>query len=199
MDGGLNDDYAPKSPDLTPVDTSNPPELDLHPQHQQYRGSLSHIRIPLTPGGQLVINSPWSSISRQGGFTYPDPRLPHIQTQLPNSAQAQLVSSPTSYFNLPSADMGRRTTKKEFGDEAICNVTVDPADIEVKTKFPVARIKRIMQADEEVGKVAQVTPVAVCKSIPSISGKSDYPFLPRIPTNKSMTDTPPQPKPSNSS
>lgn len=36
--------------------------------------------------------------------------------------------------------------------------------IEVKTKFPVARIKRIMQADEDVGKVAQVTPVAVCKS-----------------------------------
>jgi hypothetical protein len=38
--------------------------------------------------------------------------------------------------------------------------------IEVKTKFPVARIKRIMQADEDVGKVAQVTPVAVCKSPP---------------------------------
>lgn len=36
------------------------------------------------------------------------------------------------------------------------------AGIEVKTKFPVARIKRIMQADEDVGKVAQVTPVAVC-------------------------------------
>jgi hypothetical protein len=34
--------------------------------------------------------------------------------------------------------------------------------VEVKTKFPVARIKRIMQADEEVGKVAQVTPIAVC-------------------------------------
>ena len=42
--------------------------------------------------------------------------------------------------------------------------------IEVKTKFPVARIKRIMQADEDVGKVAQVTPTAVCeysRSIPS--------------------------------
>jgi hypothetical protein len=38
------------------------------------------------------------------------------------------------------------------------------AGIEVKTKFPVARIKRIMQADEDVGKVAQVTPIAVCKS-----------------------------------
>ncbi|PMD21129.1 histone-fold-containing protein, partial [Hyaloscypha hepaticicola] len=36
---------------------------------------------------------------------------------------------------------------------------------EIKTKFPVARIKRIMQADEEVGKVAQVTPVAVSKAL----------------------------------
>jgi Dr1-associated corepressor len=31
-----------------------------------------------------------------------------------------------------------------------------------KSRFPVARIKKIMQADEEVGKVAQVTPVAIC-------------------------------------
>lgn len=38
-----------------------------------------------------------------------------------------------------------------------------PTPVEVKTKFPVARIKRIMQADEDVGKVAQVTPIAVCK------------------------------------
>lgn len=36
-------------------------------------------------------------------------------------------------------------------------------DVNIKTKFPVARIKRIMQADEDVGKVAQVTPVIVCK------------------------------------
>jgi len=36
--------------------------------------------------------------------------------------------------------------------------------IVIRTKFPVARIKRIVQADEDVGKVAQVTPVVVCKS-----------------------------------
>jgi len=42
--------------------------------------------------------------------------------------------------------------------------SVDPAhSIDVKTKFPIARIKRIMQADEDVGKVAQATPTAVCK------------------------------------
>ena len=39
--------------------------------------------------------------------------------------------------------------------------------IRVATKFPVARIKRIMQADEDVGKVAQVTPTAVCKQYTS--------------------------------
>jgi Dr1-associated corepressor len=38
-------------------------------------------------------------------------------------------------------------------------------NITVHTKFPVARIKRIMQADEDVGKVAQVTPTAVSKAL----------------------------------
>ncbi|KAK5103880.1 hypothetical protein LTS08_003302 [Lithohypha guttulata] len=37
--------------------------------------------------------------------------------------------------------------------------------VEVKTKFPVARIKRIMQLDEDIGKVAQATPTAVAKSL----------------------------------
>ncbi|KAI9489104.1 hypothetical protein BDB00DRAFT_845196 [Zychaea mexicana] len=36
-----------------------------------------------------------------------------------------------------------------------------------KTKFPVARIKKIMQLDEDVGKVAQATPVLICKFISS--------------------------------
>jgi hypothetical protein len=34
-----------------------------------------------------------------------------------------------------------------------------------KSRFPVARIKKIMQADEDVGKVAQVTPVAISKAL----------------------------------
>ncbi|KAF2163276.1 hypothetical protein M409DRAFT_31671, partial [Zasmidium cellare ATCC 36951] len=31
--------------------------------------------------------------------------------------------------------------------------------------FPVARIKRIMQADEDIGKVAQVTPTVVSRAL----------------------------------
>lgn len=42
---------------------------------------------------------------------------------------------------------------------------VENNHVTVKTKFPTARIKRIMQADEEVGKVAQSTPIAVGKAL----------------------------------
>ncbi|KAI6779744.1 uncharacterized protein J7T54_005774 [Emericellopsis cladophorae] len=44
--------------------------------------------------------------------------------------------------------------------------TLEPIEAgPVRTKFPTARIKRIMQADEEVGKVAQQTPIAVGKAL----------------------------------
>ena len=58
-----------------------------------------------------------------------------------------------------------RKSKKQKVEEEICEKPAPGVEegIEVKTKFPVARIKRIMQADDDVGKVAQVTPTAVCK------------------------------------
>ena len=58
-----------------------------------------------------------------------------------------------------------RKSKKQKVEEDICEKPAPGVEegVEVKTKFPVARIKRIMQADEDVGKVAQVTPTAVCK------------------------------------
>lgn len=58
-----------------------------------------------------------------------------------------------------------RKSKKQKVEEDICEKPAPGVEegIEVKTKFPVARIKRIMQADEDVGKVAQVTPTAVCE------------------------------------
>lgn len=64
----------------------------------------------------------------------------------------------------PSTKKGGRRSKKQKVEEDFGKSApgVDEG-IEVKTKFPVARIKRIMQADEDVGKVAQVTPTAVCK------------------------------------
>ena len=64
----------------------------------------------------------------------------------------------------PQPKQGRQS-KKQKAEEAICSIPAPGTaeGIDVKTKFPVARIKRIMQADEDVGKVSQVTPTAVCK------------------------------------
>ena len=42
------------------------------------------------------------------------------------------------------------------------SASVAAQNINITYHFPVARIKRIMQADDDVGKVAQVTPVVVC-------------------------------------
>lgn len=58
----------------------------------------------------------------------------------------------------PHTGRGRKSRKEEPPPKPSPSGGID-----VKTKFPVARIKRIMQADEDVGKVAQVTPIAVCK------------------------------------
>jgi hypothetical protein len=64
---------------------------------------------------------------------------------------------------------GGKKAKREEDLEIENNAPGVREGIEVRTKFPVARIKRIMQADEDVGKVAQVTPVAVCKFLTSTS------------------------------
>ncbi len=60
----------------------------------------------------------------------------------------------------------RKSDSTQAGTSVRAPGEVGPSlGIEIKTKFPVARIKRIMQADEDVGKVAQATPTAVCESI----------------------------------
>jgi histone H3/H4 len=53
--------------------------------------------------------------------------------------------------------------RRAAAQSAAAAATITPSP--VKTKFPTARIKRIMQADEEVGKVAQQTPIAVGKAL----------------------------------
>jgi len=66
----------------------------------------------------------------------------------------------------PSSSANSKLPKKQRGEEEFTRPTPGSLEgIEVKTKFPVARIKRIMQADDDVGKVAQVTPTAVSKAL----------------------------------
>ena len=65
---------------------------------------------------------------------------------------------------IPDASLAPQMQMPELGNGASGGSMLPPNvdSIIIKNHFPVARIKRIMQADDDVGKVAQVTPVVVC-------------------------------------
>ena len=151
--------YAPESPDLSGA-TPYGPE-DVHPQHQNYRGSIS-LHSPFTP---LDSKSPFGSISGPPSRTsYFEPQSTSVQHE-----SAMKDDDDHDYFPAQSAPRPAsrpRRIKAEAQDVGNGNSSTTAGEVEVRTKFPVARIKRIMQADEDVGKVAQVTPVVVCMFYP---------------------------------
>jgi hypothetical protein len=120
-----------------------------------------------------AAHSPALSTSHSG-FTssHPTPTLP--ATALPSAApMPRGVRSEESMHDAdyaPDAALGLDapvTAVQAPRGKAVKrddNGTPAPApDVSITVHFPVARIKRIMQADDDVGKVAQVTPVVVCE------------------------------------
>ncbi|PHH82357.1 hypothetical protein CDD82_6259 [Ophiocordyceps australis] len=114
------------------------------PDHQQ----TAHYRHqPIQPGSSLIPGASVTSPSSTGSVDMPPRRRAAAAAAAAVAADAAASSSspPPSPPLPPSAP------------------AVEPSP--VKTKFPTARIKRIMQADEEVGKVAQQAPIAVGKAL----------------------------------
>ncbi|KAJ4363385.1 hypothetical protein N0V83_009678 [Neocucurbitaria cava] len=140
----MDSTWAPQSPDLSSYHAE--PEPPIHPQHQGYRGSVSQVS-PFTP--------PASSPILQ---TKPLP--PPSYPPMPRGVRKEESMHDADYMpdaSLPSmADMGN-------GIGGTSALAPNTDHINIKNHFPVARIKRIMQADDDVGKVAQVTPVVVCE------------------------------------
>lgn len=187
------DDYRPRSPNLSGA-AYDSYEEPIHPQHQQYRGSISGTPFtPITPIGPPADNyfgrqaaSGNAPVWSQPNYAqYQPPQYPYQPQpfQPQNSSLPQHPSGPgalsikTDIKPEPMDDepqtakrRGRGPGKKNkevkdedfHDDEMIPESTFSGPDI--RTKFPVARIKRIMQSDEDVGKVAQVTPIVVSKS-----------------------------------
>jgi hypothetical protein len=200
--------YAPQSPDLTAA------EFEPHPQHREYRGSVSGI-TPFTPTSE-TIKTPFGQFppSLPSAHSQYVPPVSQPQISYSNNAEQYIPASPVQqqhfnpyfakaaplhpqeqpYYGPPvtpvqqaylqhyqfppqlkqeegygeeikamPAVRGGKKAKREAEEDVENNAPGVREGIEVRTKFPVARIKRIMQADEDVGKVAQVTPVAVCK------------------------------------
>jgi hypothetical protein len=175
------DDYIPRSPNLSAVKIDTHYEAPLHPQHQ-YRGSVSHIS-PFSPTG-----GPTDYFGRPLGPPLSTPTTPWANNNTVYGQQPQPQFSNMVKHEHDDEEYGVRKTRgrgkrakriveeevEEEEDEYYEEVEAKQEEeettadngyaggLEVRTKFPTARIKRIMQADEDVGKVAQVTPVVVC-------------------------------------
>ncbi|KFY43172.1 hypothetical protein V495_04124 [Pseudogymnoascus sp. VKM F-4514 (FW-929)] len=143
-----------------------PPELKLLATHT---GPSTCTYAPTAPYSQA--HSPQQNYSRQSysvpqqALTYQPPPPQPLQPPHQQLHEQLHIKSETS-----DDTMTGRVKRERVAPAAGISEDVKPhlgasQGIEIKTKFPVARIKRIMQADEEVGKVAQVTPVAVSKAL----------------------------------
>jgi hypothetical protein len=153
------DNYRPRSPDFSSLPQSHPasPAYDTSPffnSAQQYVPPYQDMarrssRIAQSDTQPIYEPMPEAIHEPIHEPTYEPTYEPiHEPTYEPVHEPVQPVPEPIA----PMAD----------APEMDGIPSAPGAGIEVKTKFPVARIKRIMQADEDVGKVAQVTPIAVC-------------------------------------
>ncbi|CAF9933799.1 MAG: hypothetical protein ALECFALPRED_005755 [Alectoria fallacina] len=157
--------YAPQSPDLSGFQAFDDPDPFATPYYppQQTSYQPSYLQQPLNHDPFSFDQAP-PPLQQQ---SFPNQYQPPIMPPTNGKAKSR-AKSEEEEFNpeVPAKVKGAgRKSKKQKVEEEVCAKPAPGVEegIEVKTKFPVARIKRIMQADEDVGKVAQVTPTAVCK------------------------------------
>ena len=98
-----------------------------------------------------------AAVKTEDGDYYPDAApTKRPRGRPPGSGRNQLATNSSN--GRPSSSLQQPTAPSQ--------PSTDPTlGVELKTSFPVARIKRIMQADEDVGKVAQVTPHVVSRAL----------------------------------
>lgn len=154
------DNYRPRSPDLSlpphqhalasPTTSYTSPFFNSYQPYQHPNPSrVSQQYVPpYQPDSDMARRS--SRLAQSEHAPIPEP-MPEAIQPMPEIIQS--TPEPIAMAPVP-------TVAPEIEEEM--PPAPPSAGIEVKTKFPVARIKRIMQADEDVGKVAQVTPIAVC-------------------------------------
>ncbi|KAL8349627.1 hypothetical protein RB598_005140 [Gaeumannomyces tritici] len=138
---------------------ASPVQIQFHSSYGtpgQPQGQLYQLESPQTH--PTIFAAPQQNFAQQLGGPIPTGHShcleppPHIKSENDYHHHAQVA--PREQITMPP----RRSTAA-----AVQPPPIDPSP--VKTKFPTARIKRIMQADEEVGKVAQQTPIAVGKAL----------------------------------
>ncbi len=160
MDQSENTSYAPQSPDLSSYHSnypSNPPPSVYTQQYPPAVSQPSYQQLPYYSPQQPNLHT--QNLSHQNNTTTTNT----ISNKMKAKDDEEFIPGAS---NSSKRAATRGATRKAKRNQNVEGDGVAPGvaeGIEVKTKFPVARIKRIMQADEDVGKVAQVTPVVVCK------------------------------------
>ena len=167
--------YRPRSPDLSlpppqqyalasPITSHESPFFNSYQPHQ--RPILSRVGQqyvpPYQPDSDMARRS--SRLAQSDRTPIPEP-MPEAILPIPEAIQPiPEAIQPIPEAIQPTPEPIAMAPVPAIAPEIEEEMPPAPpsAAIEVKTKFPVARIKRIMQADEDVGKVAQVTPIAVC-------------------------------------
>ncbi|CAN8096507.1 unnamed protein product [Discula destructiva] len=141
------------------IQQSHPHSLQQNPQPVPVFAPSGYHQPPIAPLPYQPSSSSCSSyVSQQHG--------PQGQPPYANPEGGQTIDAhPEQHKDqaAAAANMPPRRAAAAAAAAAAEPPAVDPSP--VKTKFPTARIKRIMQNDEEVGKVAQQTPIAVGKAL----------------------------------
>ncbi|KAI1158714.1 hypothetical protein F5B18DRAFT_67738 [Nemania serpens] len=177
----------PQHPQFAPYNNNNSPQHSLPPYPHQSGAQYYHQAPPRhqqpqylpphQPGyqSQATPSSYYSSYTDSPTSNSYLPTSQPLQQQHTHQQQQQQQQEPqqppqppqqqqTLVFNQPTTPDTHNPMPR---GKAAAQAAKEPDVMEspVRTKFPTARIKRIMQADEEVGKVAQQTPIAVGKAL----------------------------------
>ena len=152
--------YAPESPDLSAYQIAPPPPINemtyLPPQHTPF------YQPPTAPGPADYMTTQYT-YDQYGTYVQAPSHITQVELDQQLHASSLHDHSLAQVEGSTQPKMPRRGAKQQPAPPPRRQHNRPELDMEIKTKFPVARIKRIMQADEDVGKVAQVTPVAVGK------------------------------------
>ncbi|KAK7736259.1 hypothetical protein SLS53_007094 [Cytospora paraplurivora] len=158
---------ALRSPDLSSFlepQENTPPAQQAQAQNPQQ--ALSQQQ-PEASSNLRVSGHPQQGYYHQQGFSHqPQQQVLEAQPYVnPGEPYQQRQIKPKIPLEVDTKDISEDSNMppRRAPAAAAESPAVDPSP--VKTKFPTARIKRIMQADEEVGKVAQQTPIAVGKAL----------------------------------
>ena len=152
--------YAPQSPDLSAYQSSY--NTDIPPATYYPQGPSPHQHPFPQPQNYGHISD---SHSQMTSLPQP-PHLNNTATMKTRRPRTESKQNNSDWMADRSSRPGpRRMRQPRIEEDCGLPAPGEIEGIEVKTKFPVARIKRIMQHDEDVGKVAQVTPTAVCKFV----------------------------------